>query len=170
MRLSGEPIVEYHLEVHEIWGDAPFNVGAVEVRLVVDLFEVLPDVADALLDLVVLAGPAAEGGNDHVEEDQEDHAQKYEQEGFFIGEGHEGEGDAHEEEDSKWDPHQFHEELAEGSFFLVYSGVVGVEDAVDFLYVPDVVALSQGFAVVLPIVLLRLGKALPVVVCLHHQR
>ncbi len=84
MRLSWEPVVEYHLEVHEIWRDAPFDVGPVEVRLVVDLFEVLPDVADALLDLVVLVGPAAEGGNDHVEKDQEDHAQKYEQDYLFT--------------------------------------------------------------------------------------
>lgn len=170
MRLSWEPVVEYHLEVHEIWGDAPFDVGPVEVRLVVDLFEVLPDVADALLDLVVLVGPAAEGGNDHVEKDQEDHAQQYEQDYFFTLEWHEGEGDAHDEEHDKWDPHQFHEELAERSFFFVHSRVVGVEDAVDFLYVLHVAALSQGFAVVLPVVLLGLGKALPIVVCLHHQR
>jgi hypothetical protein len=34
--------------------------------------------------LVVLVGPAAEGGNDHVEKDQEDHAQQYEQDYLFT--------------------------------------------------------------------------------------
>ena len=67
--------MEYHFKVHEIGRDAPLYVITGEVRFVVDLLEVPSDIVDALLDLVVLVGLAAEGGNNHIEKNQQDDSQ-----------------------------------------------------------------------------------------------
>lgn len=58
-------MVEHHLQVHEVLAVTPLN--PLRLQLLVDALEVGSDIADRLLDLVVLVGLVSEGFDGGVE-------------------------------------------------------------------------------------------------------
>ena len=140
----GKTIMEYNLQIHEIFGADPLDILPPLLRFLVQFLEVVLHFLDSLLDLVVVVGSVAAGFDRDREENQDDDDEEDHEDDLLKGKGFEGEGYGEADEEDDGDPHYFQEQVGQGPVFLVDGAVVGVEYPVDIFYRFYEVAVFEG--------------------------
>ena len=103
----GKPVVEYHLQIHEIFGAGPLDILPPFLRFLVQLLEILLHFLDSLLDLVVVVGSVAAGFDRDGEEDEHYYYEEGHEDDLLEGEGFEGEGYGEADEEDYGNPYYF---------------------------------------------------------------
>ena len=103
----GKAIMEYNLQIHEIFGADPLDILPPLLRFLVKFLEVVLHFLDGLLDLVIVVGPVAAGFDRDGEENEDDDNEEGHEDDLLKGKGFEGEGYGEADEEDDGDPHYF---------------------------------------------------------------
>ena len=103
----GKTIMEYDLQIHEIFRAGPFDILPPFLWFLVQFLEVFLYFLDSLLYLVIVVGSIAAGFDWDGEKDEDNNDEEGHEDDLFEGEGFEGEGYGEAEEKDYGDPYYF---------------------------------------------------------------